>query len=236
MTQPNDITKKDEIIQILRRIAGELKTDSVARDEFHQNSGFSRRVIQRLFGSYNDLVKAAGLVPLGSMRVPGTEAPSHSKAEIIQTLCRIAGELKTDSVSRDEFYRLSGLTRRTVQRLFGSYIHLVKAAGLVPMRFESTEISSHSKAEIIQTLCRIAGELKTDSVARDEFYRRSRRSGLTRRMVQRLFGSYNDLVRAAGLVPKRFPSTEAPSYSKEEIIQEIVRIAASKLEAHDNLL
>lgn len=85
------------------------------------------------------------------------------------------------------------------------------------------------KEELIGTLRRIAAELGTDSVSRPEFLRRS---GLSERKVQRLFGGYNGLVEAAGLVPKKFPTSDAPMYSDEAMLDEVVRVLrlpASKL-------
>ena len=75
--------------------------------------------------------------------------------------------------------------------------------------------------ELIARLQRIAGELGTKSVPRHEFLRRV---GLSERKVSRLFGSYNDLVVAAGLEPRAFPSSEAPTYSEREMLEELVRV------------
>ena len=44
-------------------------------------------------------------------------------------------------------------------------------------------------------------------MSRPEFLRRS---GFSERKVQRLFGGYNGLVEAAGLVPRKFPISDAP--------------------------
>jgi hypothetical protein len=77
------------------------------------------------------------------------------------------------------------------------------------------------KAEMIKTLRRIAEELGTTSVSWPDFHKRSR---VTRHRVVRLFGSYNELVEAAGLVRRQFPGTGARRYSKEEEIAEIVRV------------
>jgi hypothetical protein len=57
------MSDKEEIIAKLKEIAEELGANSVARLDFLRRSGFSERKIQRLFGSYNALVEAAGLEP-----------------------------------------------------------------------------------------------------------------------------------------------------------------------------
>jgi len=82
-------------------------------------------------------------------------------------------------------------------------------------------MESDEKAELVGTLRRIAAELGTDSVSRTDFLRRT---GLSERKIQLLFGGYNGLVEAAGLVPRRFPSSDAPTYSDEYMLNELVRV------------
>ncbi len=77
------------------------------------------------------------------------------------------------------------------------------------------------KQTIIAKLQSIAKDLGAAAVARHEFLRRS---GVTERKVQRLFGSYNDLVLAAGLSPRAFPSSDSPAYSDRDILNEVVRV------------
>ena len=77
------------------------------------------------------------------------------------------------------------------------------------------------KEAIVEKLKSIAGDLNASSVPRHEFLRRT---GLSERKVQRLFGSYNKLVVAAGLQPRAFPTADAPSYSNDELLAEVVRV------------
>jgi len=86
-------------------------------------------------------------------------------------------------------------------------------------------MKSDEREELVKTLRGIAGELGTDSVSMPEFLRRS---GVSEWKIQRCFGSYNGLVEAAGLVPRRF----AFAYSDDDMLDEIVRVLrlpASKL-------
>lgn len=77
------------------------------------------------------------------------------------------------------------------------------------------------KEEIVAKLKEIAGDLGASSVPRHEFLRRT---GLSERKVQRLFGSYNALVEAAGLEPRIFPTSDVPTYSDGELLAEVTRI------------
>jgi hypothetical protein len=78
-----------------------------------------------------------------------------------------------------------------------------------------------TKKELIEKVLSIARELGTNTVSRPDFLRLS---GLSERKILRLFGSYNNFIEAAGLVPRRFPSSDAPIYSDDDILNEIVRV------------
>jgi hypothetical protein len=80
---------------------------------------------------------------------------------------------------------------------------------------------NHQKAAIVTVLRSLADELGTASVPRLEFIRRS---GISMRRVRRLFGTYNGLAEAAGLVPGRFRRAEAGKYSSADILSEIARV------------
>jgi hypothetical protein len=75
------------------------------------------------------------------------------------------------------------------------------------------------KAKIIKIIRRIAKAARTASVSRWQFCQRSH---VTKRKVERLFGSYGGLVEAAGLVRSKFQ--RVPKHSDEEVIAEMVRV------------
>jgi hypothetical protein len=75
--------------------------------------------------------------------------------------------------------------------------------------------------ELIERLQGVAEDLGVRSVPRHEFLRRS---GVSERVVLRLFGSYNALVEAAGLEPRTFPSSDAPTYSDDDLLAEVLRV------------
>lgn len=75
--------------------------------------------------------------------------------------------------------------------------------------------------EIIAKLKEIAEQLGTTSVPRHQFLRHSK---ISERRVMKLFGSYNELVSAAGLQARQFPTADTPTYSDDELLDEIVRI------------
>lgn len=73
----------------------------------------------------------------------------------------------------------------------------------------------------VDAIRNIAKDLGVDSVPRHEFLKRT---GYSERKVLLLFGSYNELVVAAGLKPQPFPTAESPKYSDEQLLNEIIRV------------
>jgi hypothetical protein len=78
-----------------------------------------------------------------------------------------------------------------------------------------------TKEEMIAAIQDLARESGSNSIPRHKFFKHTR---LSERQVSILFGSYNGLVEAAGLNPYRFPSTDQPMYSDEQLLAEIVRV------------
>ena len=91
----------------------------------------------------------------------------------------------------------------------------------MPKNRVSGTMSDNEKNEMISTIRRIAKELGDNHVPRHEF---RRRSGISERKVQLLFGSYNALAEAAGLETRFFPQSGAPIYSDDDLLQEVVRV------------
>lgn len=83
------------------------------------------------------------------------------------------------------------------------------------------EDTEEDRPKLIKAMQEIAKELKTDSVPRHEF---RRRTNVSERKIQILFGSYNALVEAAGLQPRLFPTSDSPIYSDQGLIAEVIRV------------
>ena len=67
----------------------------------------------------------------------------------------------------------------------------------------------------------IAKESNSDTVPRHQFIRRAH---ISERKIAKIFGSYNGLVEAAGLVSTIFPSLDQPFFTDEQLLAEIVRV------------
>ena len=75
--------------------------------------------------------------------------------------------------------------------------------------------------QLIKEIRRISKQIGAKHVPRHEF---RRRSGLSERRIQLLFGSYNTLAEAAGLETRSFPEADTPQYTDDDLLNEVVRV------------
>jgi hypothetical protein len=126
MTQATGQDEKEELIEALRRIATEMGTESVSRPDFLRRSGVSERKVQRLFGGYNGLVEAAGLVP---RRFPSSDAPTYSDDEMLQEIVRVLREPHS-KLTRIFFEQSSKISSSACERRFGGWINALNRAAV----------------------------------------------------------------------------------------------------------
>jgi hypothetical protein len=122
MLEPTQRNDKSAMIQCLRRIANELATTSVSRAEFLRRSGVTRRKLRRLFGPYNGLVEAAGLVPF-KFKVG---LPRYSHEETLAEIARVL-RLPNSKLSTSFFKRCSRISLPVYERRFGTWFNALNA-------------------------------------------------------------------------------------------------------------
>jgi hypothetical protein len=123
MIEPTESDEKTAMVKCLRQIANELGTPSVSRAEFLRRSGIKDRQLQRLFGRYNQLVEAAGLVP---MKFRGDGDARYSPQRTIAEIARVL-RLPNSELSSTFFERCSWMSLRVCVRRFGSWLNALKA-------------------------------------------------------------------------------------------------------------
>jgi hypothetical protein len=123
MIEPNESDERTAMVKRLRRIANELGTTCVSRAEFLKRSGVTDRKLERLFGRYNRLVEAAGLVPL---KFRGTGGPRYPPEEVIAEIARIL-RLPNSKLTTGFFERCSRMSLWVCMRRFGSWSTALKA-------------------------------------------------------------------------------------------------------------
>lgn len=134
INEPMD--EKQTLIEKLQSIAKDLGATTVARHEFLRRSGASERKIQRLFGSYNDLVLAAGLSPRA---FPTSDVPTYSDEDLLNEVVRVL-RLPNSKLTRIFFEQKASVSTSACERRFGGWINTIKAAGELLKPGEEAEL------------------------------------------------------------------------------------------------
>jgi AcrR family transcriptional regulator len=117
--------RRAELIAALQKIAGEHGPD-VSVTRFCRESGFSNTHIYRYFENWADLRAQAGLPPAVDRRRLFAQ---HTEAGLLDSLLAAAEEFGND-VSLSEFQHHTGISAKSIYRLFGSWHAFKDAAGL----------------------------------------------------------------------------------------------------------
>lgn len=118
------MSERDDLIEAIQRIAEQLQSNAVPRHEFLRQTGYSERLIQRHFGTYNALVEAAGLEP----RVfPATDGPIYTDEELIAECIRVF-RMPHSKLTRVYFDQNARMSSSVCERRFGGWINTVRTA------------------------------------------------------------------------------------------------------------
>ncbi|HRY77026.1 MAG TPA: HNH endonuclease [Candidatus Paceibacterota bacterium] len=120
-----NVSDKD-FLNDLRRVASELKLDSLSVEEYDKNGKYHPSTIQRRFGSWTKALKSAGL----QLR----KNPKIEADELIDDLKRVAGILNKKSVTQNEYKSLGKYDSAPLVRTFGSWFKALEKAGLEKTR------------------------------------------------------------------------------------------------------
>jgi len=101
------------IISELKRVSEELGKNSIPRREFFLNSNVTEWHTLKLFGSYNEAIRAAGLKPIPKSTRPTQEDIFEEMLRVFKQVGRICSAL--------EFGRKSKYSRDLPSRVFGSW-------------------------------------------------------------------------------------------------------------------
>lgn len=108
---------REEVIEELQRVAKSLGKDSLPRTEFRRHGQFSASVVERTFGSWNEAIKAAGLMPITRFR----GLPDAELQEEFQRVYQLLGKPPT----RDQFAAHAELSPGVYERRFGKWSEAV---------------------------------------------------------------------------------------------------------------
>lgn len=166
------------------------------------------------YGSYNKLVKAAGL------KINKTYAiePNVTQDKIIKSIQLLAKKIKhTPAYYEYDKYKNRVCSSQKIQRQFGSWNNALRKAGLKPQRMRY-----YTKAELIEGIKAAANYFhKVPTILEYNSYPDKIGNNST---IACHFGSWNNALKEAGFKPYEIAIT--PNCTKEDIIANIQQIAA----------
>ncbi len=113
---------KEEFIADLRRVALELKKNSVTTEEYNKYGKFHCSTLQRKFGSWFTALKCAGLEKTRNLNL--------SKVELLEDLKQVAKILKKGAITTVEYESHGKFSVNPFIRIFGSWFKALEKAGL----------------------------------------------------------------------------------------------------------
>lgn len=125
-----------EMIAEVRRVAGVLGKSTMTKGEFNRSAKVAAVTLVRRFGSWEAALKAADLGHLYSGRTVSTKMRSQggrdfSTEQVIAELQRVAQELRTDALTREQLdQQSSAISYGAVVGRFGTWGKALQAAGL----------------------------------------------------------------------------------------------------------
>jgi Homing endonuclease associated repeat len=118
--------KQQKIIDELQRVAQLLKTHTLTRRQFSQNSKLSLSTIEGRFGTWNRAIEAAGLLPIPLGGTSNTH-PKIPDDDLLQEIIRLSAELGKQPTLND-MSAFGHFSIRPYVRRWGKFSDAVKAA------------------------------------------------------------------------------------------------------------
>ncbi|MBI5100114.1 MAG: HNH endonuclease [Nitrospirae bacterium] len=111
-----------DFLNDLKRVASDIKKDSLSVEEYGKNGKYHPSTIQRRFGSWTKATELAGL----QIR----KNPKLSGDDLIEDLKRVASVLNKKTITQNEYKSLGKYDSAPLVRVFGSWFGALEKAGL----------------------------------------------------------------------------------------------------------
>ena len=140
---------------------------------------------------------------------------NYDKQSLIVELRRVASLLPVGKINRSKFDRLSKTHSSTVSKRFGDWRKALEAAGLGE-RFDD-QSEAWSREEIVEQLKIVSHKLGRKTITCRDL---AEHSGITYNPIKRLFGSFKNALKVAGLSQ----SPGGARYTDEECYENLLDV------------
>ncbi len=143
-------------------------------------------------------------------------------AELIRDLQRVSTELGKSAITIEEYKERGKYSRDIISRRFGGWIEALKKSGLSPS-VNQVNIKGVGLKDMLKDLEIVSKKLGKQTFTSNEY---SKYGKYSRNIFFRKFGSWNEALKAAGLVPFDHPlgGGEKNKVSKYACLDEIERL------------
>lgn len=143
----------EELLQDLKKVARELKKDSITTEEYNKKGKYCKDTISRRFGKWTDALRRAGLTPSGKQ----VNVIGICLDDMIVDLQDVSDKLKKRTFTSNEYEQYGKYSKDIFFRKFGSWNEALKAAGLDPFDHplgggKKNKVSEYSCLEEIERL------------------------------------------------------------------------------------
>jgi hypothetical protein len=123
---PPHFIPSEALLADLRHVASQLGTHRLSQTDYSNLGRYSFITICRRFMSWRLALEQTGLQP---MQYRNIDAQS-----LLDDIRKVAGQLKTTRLIQKQYLRHGRYSRKSIQRLFGCWLHAVTAAGFIAVR------------------------------------------------------------------------------------------------------
>ncbi|MEI8203765.1 MAG: hypothetical protein WCH34_12165 [Bacteroidota bacterium] len=192
---------KDDLIEDVKKVAEELKTENLTREAYLANGKYSKQLIQNMFGTWSNLAMRVGF--------DMTRTKKYSDSELLNNIIEVAAELGVNDLTLKQ-YKAKGLySIEMLKKHFGSWEKAKAKAGL-------KKRASLTKEEIQEDIRKVAESLGSEELSLIKYLKKGKFSF---RIVKREFGSWAKVKDSLGLV--KF------GISSEEMLDDLKKVAES---------
>jgi len=143
----------DEMIADVKRVASYVQKKSLTQKEYKKYGRFHPATIAKRFGTWNDLLKKAGLV-LEREKIYKYHNFCESEEDFFENVRHVAKQIGRNYISGNEYECYGKYSHLSMYKKYGSWDAVLKAAGLQPTPFRNGA-KKYSDEELFEEIERV---------------------------------------------------------------------------------
>lgn len=197
MSNQSTPPSKQELIELIAKVARELNTSNLAVRDFCKRTGLTKFAIGKHFDSWHDACVAAGISDAKLTVSKLAKERSYTDEECLTELNRVATLLGLNALSTKTYGRNGRISASTIGRQFGGWHKALSAAGLEPTT-ATGNLRPMTPDECIKALQDVANILGQAHLTVDEYDETKDHRPSSYRIIK-VLGLWHEALLKAGL-------------------------------------